>query len=67
MDIVSLVYAFTLALHSPQFVINDILELNAQTLGRKPEDQRYILLIQNGQVVQQAQVPLLSDTCKDNA
>lgn len=69
MDLVSILYSFVLALGTGQFVVNDAqelspttIEVDLETLGLR-ENKRFILLVENGKITQQARVPLTSVEC----
>lgn len=69
MDLLSLVYSFVLLTGTGKFVVHeatpigdDLVEIDVQTLGLH-EDQRYILLVDHGRIVQQARVPLAETEC----
>lgn len=71
MDLLSLIYSFVLALGARQFVVNETsevsptqVEVDVETLNLR-ENKRYILLIEDGRVVQQARVPLTDAECRN--
>jgi hypothetical protein len=71
MDLVSIVYSFMLTVGAGQFVINDaqpltqqVMEVDVETMGLH-ENKRYILLIDNGHITQQARVPLTQAECSN--
>ena len=70
MDLISIIYAFMLAIGSGQFVVNDattitptVTEIDVETMGLH-ENKRYILLIDNGHITQHVRVPLTEAECK---
>lgn len=69
-DIASILYSFVLALGTGQFVVNEatelapqVVEIDVETMGLR-ENKRFILLIEQGKVTQQARVPLTEAECQ---
>lgn len=70
MDLITLIYGFVLALGTGQFIVHDTteidphtIEIDVETAGLR-ENKRYILLVKDGKVTQQARVPLAQEECK---
>lgn len=71
MDLITIIYGFVMLTGSSAFVVNeatsiaeDVVQIDVETLNLKPENQRYILLIDHGKVTQQVRVPLTEAECK---
>jgi hypothetical protein len=71
MDLVSIIYSFMLTMGAGQFVINDaqpltaqVTEVDVETMGLR-ENKRYIILVDQGRITQQVQVPLTDTECKN--
>ena len=71
MDMVSIIYAFMLTTGTGQFVVNDattitptVTEVDVETMGLH-ENKRFILLIDQGHIIQQVRVPLTETECKN--
>ena len=72
MDLISIVYSFIMMTGTGMFVIHDAtrvagnaVEVDVQTMGLKPHEQRYILLIDGDAIVQHVRVPLHEVECKN--
>lgn len=71
MDLLSLIYSFVILTGASTFVVNeatyvadDVVQVDVETLNLKPENHRYILLVDHGKVTQHVRVPLTEAECK---